>query len=79
MLKTLGLLRPRLLPLRPATRARHDLVTWMHPNHTVADNFRRATDFLHGFDDNLDFKIQGVSDRQYPIMLQWERPRRIER
>ncbi len=29
---------------------------------------------IHGTSDNSDFKVDGVSDKQYPIMLDWRRP-----
>ena len=35
--------------------------------------------FLHGDTNELDFKVEGVSDKQFPIMLQWERPRHVQR
>ena len=36
-------------------------------------------DFIHGRDDNTQYKVEGVSDKMYPIKLDWVRPNRVRR
>ena len=38
-----------------------------------------AKGYIHGRDDNTQFKVEGVSDKMYPIKLDWVRPERIKR
>ena len=35
------------------------------------------SEFLHGFDDNLNHEVVGVSDKTHPVFLKWQRPKRI--
>ncbi len=43
------------------------------PTHRVSHPY------LHGKDSMLDYKVEGVSDKQYPLMLQFERPKHFRR
>ena len=65
------------------TRLRHDdFYVYPEADRKQGRRFRRYTlrmPFKHGFNNNVGLKIEGVSDKQYPVMLQWERPAQVQR
>ena len=71
-------------PAVTAVRLRHD-ERFVYPHRDSKKDSRKFKKFTlrlpfkHGFNNNVGVTVEGVSDKQYPVMLQWERPAQIPR
>ena len=63
-----------------SVRCRHDIKKWKEVSREeTRERWGPRAPYVHGWNDNSEFSVEGVSDKQFPILLDWRRPERVSR